>query len=63
MDKGLRDLILGYLGYFVIMFGFIIGYEAWKANQEAECYERMTGKKVTAWDAYFLDLRIEVAPK
>ena len=63
MDKELRNFFLSYFAYFAVMFGFIIAYEAWKAHQEAECYERMTGKKVTAWDAYFLDLRIEVTPK
>jgi hypothetical protein len=30
---------------------------------EAQAYERVTGKRVSTWDAIWLDLRVQEAPK
>lgn len=35
----------------------------WRAGQKAAAYERATGVRVTTWDAMFLDLRVDGAPK
>lgn len=35
----------------------------WAASQEAAAYERATGKRVSTWDALFLELRVEGSPK
>lgn len=45
----------------IIAFAFLAAYVG--AHFEAAAYERVTGKKVSAWDAMFLDLRVQEPTK
>ena len=49
---------------FLILIASIIGavilsFFWWVAGQEANAYHRATGKKVSQWDALFLELRVQ----
>ena len=46
--------ILLYVAVFIVIFGVWFGASA----IEASTYSRLTGKKVTAFDAMFIDLRV-----
>lgn len=52
-----------YIVSLVAVLAVIMGLAAtvWiiKSWQEAEAYNRLTGKSVTTWDAMFLELRIQ----
>lgn len=50
----------------VVLIGAIVFSVAlWvvSANFEAAAYERVTGKRVSVWDAMFLDLRVQEQAK
>lgn len=46
----------------VVLF-LVAGWTYASAHFEAAAYERVTGKKVSTWDAIFLDLRVQESPK
>lgn len=47
------------VGGFTILFGIAVA----SAYFEAMAYESVTGKRVSTWDALFLDLRVQEEPK
>ena len=49
-----------YLAFFLFLGALYVGVVAIQSTQEAAAFNRLTdGPKVTAWDAVWLDLRIE----
>lgn len=49
--------------FFTGILTALVALHVWSANMKAAAYERVTGKKVSAWDAMFLDLRVQEEPK
>lgn len=47
----------------VAMFAAAAGIWVWQSKLEAEAFNRVTGKNVSTWDAMFLDLRVNEAPR
>lgn len=47
----------------VVMLALAMGAGWWRAGQKADAYYRATGVRVDQWDAMFLDLRVDGAPK
>lgn len=45
----------------LVALSFVVSYIF--ARFEAAAYERVTGKRVSAWDAMFLDLRVQEPTK
>lgn len=63
-NRNYADLPCGfYLLALVLTMTFmtILGY--FEASMEAAAFERVTGKKVSAWDAMFIELRVDESPK
>lgn len=49
----------GWIALIVVMLSaLIIGMAALKASLKASAYERVTGRKVSTWDAMWLELRV-----
>ena len=44
---------------FVLVISIVLGCIFGHAYFEAKAYERVTGKKVSTWDAIFLELRVQ----
>lgn len=58
----MKDAHIEIIVYFTIiavifLMGFCVTY--WKASQEAKSYNKFCDTPVTAWDALWLDLRID----
>jgi hypothetical protein len=47
----------------LVLVGGLILFAIWTAQQESAAYNRLTGAKTTAWDAMFLELRVQDQPK
>ena len=48
---------------FLIVCGAIFGWVFTLAHFEAKAYNRVTGSNVTAWDAIFLEFRVQEGVK
>lgn len=58
MNSDLNDAIgLGIL--IIIAFALIAGFTAFACQGESKAYNRLTGANTTAWDAFWLELRVE----
>ena len=55
MDKGLMQIVLLILGGFVLLVLMVWGFSA----QEAKTFNKLTGSEVTAWDAMWVELRVD----
>lgn len=55
--------ILVAIAPFVIGMGIALGWGLVHARFEAAAYNRVTGSNVTAWDAFWLDLRVQDGPE
>lgn len=53
------SIILVYAVIGVIVFGLCFGISWTMSGFESRAYERATGKKVSQWDAMFLELRVQ----
>jgi hypothetical protein len=51
--------IRGVVGVTVLFFAFISCFMGMRGCVKADAYERVTGKKVSTWDAMWLDLRVQ----
>lgn len=47
----------------LLMISIPLGFAWGSAYYEAQAYYRVTGKKVSTWDAIFLDLRVQEGVK
>lgn len=57
-----KDLIIG-AGIIVTAIAIALSIVVFSAKQEAEAYNRITGKNVSTWDAIFVELRVDAPPK
>lgn len=48
---------------FVLMFAALFGLSYFSASMEAAAYNRATGNNVSAWDAMWIELRVQDSPK
>ena len=54
-DNELKIMVIGIILVIVVYLVSFVGH----AYFEARAYERVTGKKVSTWDAMFLQLRVQ----
>lgn len=47
----------------VVCLAILLGCWVFYSANEAAAYERITGKKVSTWDAMFVELRIQESAK
>lgn len=62
MSKADRDAILASVTAVVIVMVVVTTIWVIGSWLEAAAYTRVTGKSVTAWDAMWLDLRVQESP-
>ena len=46
-----------------VTFLLVIGGWVFSSHMEARAYERVTGKRVSTWDAMFIELRVQEGAK
>ena len=47
----------------ILVIAAAIGLWVFASAMEARAYERITGKRVSTWDAMWVDLRVQEQPK
>ena len=63
MDKETKDITCIMIGMILAMILLIGSMHLVRSYWEAETYTRLTGKKVTTWDALWIEFRIQEQAK
>jgi hypothetical protein len=56
-----RSSGVAFILYMLLTAAFVM-FWIWRSNMESAAYNRLTGAHTTAWDAMFLELRVQDQP-